>query len=278
MSKTAILITGLVGLGLSILLWAAFAARGDRDPAPAAASARPAAPAKKVSRPATASDDLISYGPVPDRAAPAAAAPASGPVSPETAAILERIRVMEDRARELEARRDELTLSNKDLERQATEKWAEMSAKSTAEWRVKQWETLLGLGESQKQALTELWTKWTKEDAGRPATRDAWMAREAELRSQLSAEQAAKLQQTGSSQAQKQWSSIGQTMGGMLGSNKDERARYQQSLGDLRVPGDMLLPEAHGADWPGMMRDATARLRPTLTPEQAARLEKMGWK
>ena len=268
MKKTALLFAAPAGLGL--LVWAAFAARGERAPEPAPSARRPAAV-----RPADP-EDRISLRPLEKRSAPAAAP--SGPVSPETAIILERVRKMEERLRELETRKEELAASNKELEKQVAEKWAEASAKSTAEWRVKSWETLLGLSESQKQSLIELCTTWGKQDAGRPADAAAWLAREGDVRSRLTVEQSAKLAETAAGQTQKMWTNAGRSVGSMAGASKDEQARLQQSLGDYRAPADMILPEAHGADWNGLMREAAGRLKPSMTPEQTARLDKMGWK
>jgi hypothetical protein len=199
-------------------------------------------------------------------------------VSPETAAIQERVRLMEEKVRELEARKAELAADNKDLEKQAAEKWAETSARSMAEWRVKAWESLLGLTGSQKQSLLELLTKWGKEDAGRPAGRDAWLAREVDLRAQFTVEQAAKLHDTSAAQAQQMWKHMGLSLGGLVGASKDEQSRIQQSLGDIGFPQNMLLPEAYGADWNGLMREATSRVRPILTADQMTRLDKFGYK
>jgi hypothetical protein len=185
---------------------------------------------------------------------------------------------MEERFRELEGRRDALLVSNRELETQVAEKGAEASAKAMAEWRVKSWETLLGLSETQKQSLLELFTQWGKQDAGRPADAATWLAREGEVRSRLTTEQAAKLNDTATAQASRMWSTMGRSLGSMAGAGKEEQTRLQQSLGDFRAPADMLLPEAHGADWNGLMRDALGRAKPSLTPEQTARLDKMGWK
>ncbi len=254
-------------VGALLIGWAAFAARPDPGSAPAP---RPAPVGRKSAAPAAAFE-----GPAPS-ATRQARPDAAPPSSPETAVIQERVRKMEERLQELEARRDALTADNQDLQKQVTEKWAEASARSTAEWRVKSWEAMLGLNESQKQSLTALWTKWAREDAGRPAGRESWGPREAELRAQLTVEQAAKLHATSAAQAAQMWSMMGRSLGGMVGVTKDEQVRLQQSLGDLRIPGDMLLPEAHGGDWPGLLREASARARPLLTPEQTARLEKFG--
>lgn len=266
MSRKTILIAA-PAVGALVIGWAAFAARPEADPV---AAPRPVPFARKAASPAQG---------LPAEA-PAASAPrevrseTATPLTPETAVIQDRVRKLEERLRELEAKRDAMTADNQELQKQVTEKWAEASARSTAEWRVKSWEALLGLNETQKQALTALWTKWAREDAGRPAAGEAWAGREAELRSQLTVEQAAKLHGTAAAQASQMWSMMGRSLGSMVGGGKDEQARLQQSLGDFRVPADLLLPEAHGADWPGLLKEATARARPLLTPEQTARLDK----
>ncbi len=273
MPKSTIFLIAALALGIGILVCAA---RGERGPEPAPRP-RPA-PVERIARapaPTPAMEDRISVAPPPvDRPV----APPSGPVSPETAAIQERLRKMEERLRELETKRDELSASNKELEKQVTEKWTEASAKSMAEWRVKSWEALLGLSETQKQSLLELCTQWGKQDAGRPADAATWLAREGDVRSRLTAEQAAKLNDTATAQANRMWSTMGRSLGSMAGAGKEEQTRLQQSLGDFRAPADMLLPEAHGADWNGLLHDALGRVKSSLTPEQTARLDKMGWK
>jgi len=264
--------------GLALLVWAAVAARPDGapDPAPPLRRAAPVRPVAAVPLPER--EDEIAVAPA-ERVRPAA--PRTSPaatVSPETAAIQGRVEILEVRLRELEARRDELAASNKEMDKQIAEKMAEASAKGIADWRVKQLDAVVGLSETQKQGLLALWTQWSKEDAGRAGDPAAWVAREGEIRSRLTAEQSAKLHESASGQAQKMWSRMGATLGSVIGAPKDEQARLQQSLGDYRPAGDLLLPEAHGADWNGLMRDALGRLRPSMTPEQTARLDKMGWK
>lgn len=268
MPKKAILVVAPGILGALILAWAAFAARPEEGAAKASPS-RPAPP-RREGMPAAAAEAPKEAGTPRPAAAPL---PAAGP---ENAAIQARVRQLEERLLELEAKRDEIAAANRELEKQVTEKWAEASARTTAEWRVKSWETLIALGESQKQSLIELCTKWGREDAGRPAGRDAWVARETELRSRLTVEQAARLSENSATQSGRMWSNMGRSLGSMVGATKDEQTRIQQTLGDLRLPADMLFPEAHGGDWPGLLREATARARPMLTPEQTARLEKYG--
>lgn len=274
MPKSTVVVIAGVALALGLIVWAA---RGERAPEPAPSSPRPSTATRKAwtPEPSPAADDRISIA--PPAARPLAATP-SAPVSPETAVILERVRKMEERLRELESKRDELAASNKELEKQVGEKMAEASAKSMAEWRVRSWETLLGLNETQQQSLLELCTSWGKQDAGRAADAATWLAREGDLRSRLTAEQSAKLNENTSVSAQKMWSNMGRSLGSMMGAPKDEQTRIQQSLGDYRAPTSMLLPEAHAADWNGLMRDALGHVKPSLTPEQTARLDKMGWK
>jgi hypothetical protein len=61
-------------------------------------------------------------------------------------------------------------------------------------------------------------------------------------------------------------------VGSMVGASKDEVSRFQQTLGDWRPDGAMLLPEGYGADWSGLLREGTSRLQSVLTPEQMAKL------
>lgn len=266
MPKKAILVVAPGILGALVLAWAAFAARPEEGTAKASPS-RPA-PTRHEGAPAASPREPATFRPA------AAMLPAAGPT--EHPAIQARVRQLEERLLELEAKRDEIAAANRELEKQVTDKWAEASARSTAEWRVKSWETLIALSESQKRSLVELCTKWGREDAGRPAGRDAWLARETELRSRLTVEQAARLSENAAVQSGRMWSNMGRSLGSMVGATKDEQTRIQQTLGDLRLPADMLFPEAHGGDWPGLLREATARARPLLTPEQTARLEKAG--
>ncbi|MBI3858082.1 MAG: hypothetical protein HY293_20570, partial [Planctomycetes bacterium] len=151
-------------------------------------------------------------------------------------------------------------------------KQAEFSARNMAEWRVRNWEQLLGLSETQKQSLIELCTRWAREDAGRLPSRDAWLQREVDLRSRLSAEQSAKLHDTASTQSQQMWGYLGKSIGSMVGASREEQVRFQQTLGDWRAPNTMLLPEGYGADWAGMMREGSTRLQPVLSADQMAKL------
>lgn len=268
MPRKAVLLAAAPALGAIVLGWAAFAARTDKGiPEPA----RPAPADRKVSRP-DAPNATVARPSVPTvPRAPVAA-------TPEGAAIQERVRLMEARLLELEAKRDELAAANREIERQVSERGAEAAAASQAEWRVRAWEKLLGLSEAQKQALVELGRRWAKEDAGRKAGQEAWAAREDELRARLTVEQAAKLHRYATDTAARMWGQMGQAVGGFAGIPATEHARLQQALGDFRLPETALLPEANGAEWGGMVREAGARLRPMLTADQTARLDKYGWK
>ena len=271
MPKKTILIAAPAAFGALILFWASLVAREEPATSPA--------PAKKAVRtsPAPASAAAVIVPSEVPGPAPAEVEPPRPSATPESAAILARIRALEERQADLEAKRDLLSAANRQLEKEAAEKWAAASARSTAEWRVRAWEGLLGLGEEQKQGLIELWTKWARDDAGRPAGRDVWAAREAELRPRLTAEQSVRLSESVSKQAAAMWSQMGRTLGGMAGlATKDEQARLQPAIGDLRLPAGLLLAEANGADWPELMKEAVSRVRPLLTAEQAGRLEKHG--
>jgi hypothetical protein len=269
MSRSTILVSAPLGLGAVALLWAALAARAE----PEAKGPRPSlkAPAGRKLDPAPEGFAPAAALPVP--AAARTIAPAAG--EDGNARIQERIRKMEDRLLELELRRNDLAGTNQDLERRIKEKSAELWAGQMAEWRVRGLESLLGLTAAQKQALTELWTKWMKEDAGRPAPREAWLDREVDLRSRLSVEQAAKLHDNASAQSQQMWANMGASIGGMIGASRDDQTRFQQMLGDYRPPNSMLLPEGYGADWQGLMKDASGRLRPVLPADQTAKLDKV---
>jgi hypothetical protein len=182
---------------------------------------------------------------------------------------------MEDRLLELELRRDALAEGNQGLEQQIQEKSAEAWAGRMAEWRVRSLEFLLGLSGAQKQSLLELWTRWLKEDGGRPVGRERWLSREVDLRSRLSVEQASKLQESVSTQSRQMWTNLGASIGGMIGASREEQTRFQQMLGDYRAPNSMLLPEGYGADWPGMLKEASGRLRPVLSAEMSAKLDRV---
>jgi len=214
----------------------------------------------------------MAYADAPVRpAAPKAAAPAVA--DGEFSVIEERIRLMEQKLLALEAKKAELSSSNQDLERQITDKQAEASSRMMGEWRVRQWEALLGLTEAQKQSLIDLCTRWAKEDGGRPASRETWLQREDDLRARLSVEQAGRLNESASKQSQMLWNNLARSLGSMIGANKDEILRYQQTLGDWRSDGGMLLPEGHGADWAGLMKEGTNRLQSVLTPDQVSKLK-----
>jgi hypothetical protein len=87
-------------------------------------------------------------------------------------------------------------------------------------------------------------------------------------------EQAAKLHNSAVSQSQQMWRYLGTSIGSMVGASREESLRFQQVLGDYRAPNVMLLPEGHGADWPGMMQEGTSRLQPVLSSDQMAKLSR----
>ena len=266
MSRKTILVSAPLGLGALVLLWAAMAARGEPAPKPV----RPAPKTATAKRPAPV--EAAAFVDAPAAAvSPRISAPAGGG---EYSVIEERIRLMEEKLLALETRKAEMTASNQDLERQIAEKQSELTARTMAEWRVRQWEQMLGLTEAQKQSLLDLCTKWSKEDAVRTPTRETWLQREEDLRARLSAEQSAKLHESTSKQSQQMWNMLGRSLGSMIGASKDEMTRFQQTLGDWRPDNSMLLAEGHGADWPGMMKEGSSRLQSQLTPDQAAKLAK----
>lgn len=266
MSLKTMLVSSGVGFGALGLLWAAWAVRGVPAPAPAKSAAKKTA----ARRPLDVEPPLESTRDMPsaDRTAPAA----SG--GGEYTVIEERLLKMEEKLLTLETKRSSLAGANQELERQIIAKNTALSARTMAEWRVRNWEQLLGLSETQKQTLIDLCTEWGREDAGRPASRDTWLSRESDLRSRLSVEQAAKLHNTAVTQSQQMWNYLGGAIGGMIGASKEDSLRFQQVLGDYRAPNVMLLPEGHGADWPGMMREGSSRLQPVLSSDQMAKLSR----
>ena len=268
MSRKTILISAPLGLGALLLLWAGMATRSE----PEAKPPRPSPKTAPLRRPAALeAAAAVESSPAAPSVAPAPSAPApSG--GGEYAVIEDRIRKMEEKLLALEAKKAVLAGANQDLEKQVAERNAELSARTMAEWRVRNWEQLLGLSETQKQSLIDLCAKWPREDAGRPASRETWLAREEDLRSRLSVEQSATLHASTAAQSQQMWNNLGRTIGGMVGASKEDQTRFQQTLGDFRAPNAMLLPEGHGADWPGQMREASVRLQPALSTEQMAKL------
>jgi len=252
----------LVGAAAVALLWAVLASREDprSKTAPRPRAAEPAATVREEA------------APLPD--APRRPVAAAVDSADDYGIIRERIRLMEERLLDLDLRRGDLAAANQDLERQIREKSSEASARMMADWRVRSLEALLGLSADQKRALAELWTKWGKEDGGRPADRATWLSREAELRPRLTAEQAATLHENSSLQARQQWAFMGTTLGSMVGASRDEQTRMQQTLGELPIPSTMLLPEAYGADWPTMMKQASGLAQPLLSADQRAKLDR----
>lgn len=263
MSKKALLVSAPLGLGALVVLWAAVSVRGATE------SATPA-PKKKPALKAALLEPVAEAG----VATPSAASTSTTPATGADALILDRIRRMEERLQTLETRKQTLARSNEEMERKVAEKLVDTSARMMAEWRVRAWEQQLRLSETQKQALMEIVTRWQREDAGKPAGRETWLGRESELRSRLSVEQASALQESAIAACRQQWAFLGQTIGGMVGASTEDQARFKQSLGDYIAPNAMLLPEAHGWDWPGMLREGAGRLRPGLTSDQLTRLDR----
>lgn len=261
MSRKTLLASAPLGLGALVLVWASMASRTEPERKPVRPAPKPAAAVpREAAAPAV-------------EAAPKAADPAQAvALTGEYPAIEARIRLLEEKLVALEARKAELTVANQDLEREVSVKQAEQGARATAEWRVRQWEQLLTLTETQKQSLLEICMNWAREDAGRPASRDTWLRRESDLRARLSAEQSARLSESTSGQARQMWSHMGRSIASMAGAPKEDHVRLQQTLGDWRGPGSLLLPEAHGADWNGLMKEAMVRLQPLLSADQMAKL------
>jgi len=267
MARKTTWIPVLVGLGAALLIWIAVAERSEPETPPP----REHPKARKAEVPSAAAPEA-ALPPAPA----ALATPATSPVAGEEdyPLLRERIRRLEERARDLEARRGGLVAANQELERQAREKGAEATAGAMATWRVRMLESLLSLTPDQKQMLTELWTTWLKEDAGGPPSRDTWLVREGDLRARLSVEQMAKLHDSVSTQSRQIWSMMGNSLGSILGASREDQIRFQQTLGSFPLSNSMLLPEPYGADWPGMMKEAAARLRSGLSADQTAKLDR----
>lgn len=265
MRRRTLMIAAPLGLGALVLAGAALATRGEAS-APAPRVLPRARPTPRPEPPAGGqAPELATVVPAPTGVEGGGA----------NALILERIRRMEEKVLELELKRASLVNGNQDLEKQVSQKSADLSARMMAEWRVRMLDAVVGLSETQKQSLLELWTQWLRDDAGRPAGREAWLAREVDLRSSLSVEQAARLHDSTSAQVRQMWSTVGRTIGGMIGASKDDQTRFQQTLGDYRAPNTMLMSEAYGADWTGLMREASGLLRPVLSADQSAKLDTM---
>jgi hypothetical protein len=268
MSRKTILMAAPLGLGGLVLLWAALAARSEPE------AKRPLAAPKPVSVRKGAPAEPPSASGISVAAPFVAASPAPSSSGGENARIEERIRKMEEQLLTLETKRNSLGDANQALERQIAEKSAETSARMMADWRVRALEPLLGLSETQKQSLLELWTKWYREDSGRTAGRETWLSREQDFRARLGTEQAAKLHDTTVQQTQALWTHLGRTIGAMIGAPKEEQSRLQQALGDYRPATTMLLPEGYGADWGGLMQEGASRLQPILSQDQMTKLSR----
>ena len=270
MSRKTILMSAPLGLGGLVLLWAALAARSEPEAKPPFAAPKAAAARKPVSPRAPEAPETSVAAPF---VAPAPAHASSG--GGENSLIEERIRKMEERMLALEAKKGTLSTANQDLERQITEKYADASARMMAEWRVRSLGPQLGLSETQKQSLLDLWTRWNRDDAGKAADRETWLSREEAFRSVLTAEQAAKQHDAAVQMSQAQWNTLGRTIGSYVGASKDDQTRFQQTLGEFRATTTMLLPEGYGADGIGMMREGIGRLQSVLSQDQQTRLSQL---
>lgn len=142
-----------------------------------------------------------------------------------------------------------------------------------AEARVRSLDTLLDLSPSQEESLTSLWSDWLRQDAGRRAPRATWLSRESDFKSRLTPEQADLLHVRMVTRTRQSWSSIGGLVAGLVGASPHQQAQFPQSLGEPSIPAVLLLPEAHDADGPGLLRQAGARLDRLLSPQQKSRLD-----
>ena len=259
-----ILPAALVASTFGVVIWVAVSIRGEPGSRTGSSKSAAASPLRRESRPALA----------PASRQASADPPLTAPVDGGTAVIRERIRKMEERLQELQGRKDQLVGSRQELENRIAEKAAGERVRFFAETRVKSWETPLALSESQKPGLVDLWARWRREDGQGKASREVWMARENELRSNLTPHQVAQLHQLTVWNATHYWSSMGAWIGGLVGLSPEEQTRLQKALGDAPLPvSQALLPWAHGIERRALLREAETRGRSLLTPEQAAQLD-----
>jgi hypothetical protein len=282
MTKRVILTVPIVASLLGILIWAVLTSRG--DPATAVAILRMGAAKKVEERRGGRPTGLVS----------APGNPSHRTASPllSTEAVHDRMRDMEERIRQLEARKSALALQNKDLEEKVDEKdEVEPYAASLSD--------LLELSDTQRQSMNDLWGKWRKEDGGlfpnelRKATVETWLSREAELRSILTADQASELHKSASNAAQSCWKN---TIDGILlnllpredvDANLNivpkpkeevdrilgEEARMRKAIGEYPLPEGALLLGANRAEMNDFIKEVGRRLEPALPPQQKDRLK-----
>jgi len=186
----------------------------------------------------------------------------------------ERVRSMEKQVRGLQDDRNRLAKVNQELTAEAEEK-AGKGALLQTKGRVEVWARRIGLTETQKAAALELSEKWAREDKGRRAAQEVLMAREGELRSLLSSDQAQKLHEFALSQAAETWAQMAPCVvqAAEIPFEGLDLKRFEENLGGVPTPSrTVLLPEAHGLDFQSLLDEAATRARVFLTPEQAARL------
>jgi hypothetical protein len=126
------------------------------------------------------------------RKMPATAGPVVASVLPEKTpleALDEKVRLLEERTKELQARRDRAAADNKEKDLQAQVFIARESAKGT----TGRWMSDYKLTDAQRGPMHRLFEKWLCEDAAGEESRDldarTFQARESELRSLLTPEQ-----------------------------------------------------------------------------------------
>lgn len=268
MATKSVVVGAAVGSGGLLLLWLALSVRQVPaiPPAPATLGSR----GTQILQTAQLAQELAAPG------APLAPAAVPSPGSPaaQMGPLLDRIRKMEERLLLLESKRLELLSGNQSLEREIVAKQSQALARTRAEWRLQAWQSLLGLSATQVDSLRTLLMSWTTADQGQTADQALWMAREGDLRSQLSVEQAGKLHDAVVHQTQTIWGSLGQTIGRSIGASSEDQVRFQQALGAYAAPSAMLLSEAHGGQWNALTAEAATRIRPLLSGDQVALLDK----
>jgi hypothetical protein len=257
MTKITLPVAVAIGLGLVALI---FVARSLHKPA---APETAKTPAVETERPGAKAEEAVP--------APPAKKQDSAPsgVDPR---LLEKIREMEDRVARLRARRDKLLSENEALEARLRKAEKDGYVEAFSEWRGNELGKLLDLPEWQRTNLTALWKEWSRQDLKGRANEETWLDRERQLRAQLTAEQIEKLHESVAEEAREDWSHMGLKIGSTAEVPREEQDGLQQMLGELTVPPEALIPEAHGLHWGGLYQQAMPLLGSALTEEQRNRV------
>jgi hypothetical protein len=229
-------------------------------------------------------------GPIP--AAPAAPMAALVPVEAPDPELIKRVDEMEGRLNQLLKRRDELEKSNELIRKEMKEVQTVQGLKANAPMFVAGLAAKIGgATDTQKDALTDIWVKWHKEDnlggawrtEDEAETRRRLQDREAELRALLSAEQQAKLQSAATARIKTLWWRVAGDLANDLGypvtavSRQEENSSINKVLGLMgstpEAPSTMMLSGAYSRDYSSLRRLAAERVRPQLPPDDSKRLQ-----